>query len=97
MNKNFDYDIIHDEGIIEIINYHEESFSISINEFWNFVDKNGLNEYCNDYYDPSQRDGHGQKSGVFTRREYFEYTDENSLKNDLATFLKHKFNKNKND
>jgi hypothetical protein len=97
MNKNFDYDIIHDEGIIEIINYYEESFSISLNDFWNFVDKNGLNEYCDDYYDPYQTDGHGQKSGKLTKDEYLEFVDENSLKNDLATFLKNKFNKNKND
>jgi hypothetical protein len=97
MNKNFDYDIIHDENVIEIINYHEESFSISINDFWNFIFENGLNAFCFDYYDPSQNDGHGQKSGVYTREQYFNYVDENSLKNDLATFLKNKFNKPKND
>ena len=97
MNTNFDYEIIQDEGVIEIINYYEESFSISLNEFWNFVDKNGLNEYCDDYYDPSQSDGHGQQSGELTKEEYFEFVDENSLKNDLATFLRIKFSKNKND
>ena len=97
MNKNFDYEIIHEEYVIEIINYHEESFSISLDDFWDFVYENGLNAFCFDYYDPSQNDGHGQKSGVYTREQYFEYTDENSIKNDLAIFLKNKFNKPKND
>lgn len=88
MNKNFDYELIHDEGIIEILNYNEESFSISIDDFWNFVFKNGFNQYCDDYYDPREYDGHGQRSGEFTREEYFDFLDDNSLKHDISIYLK---------
>ena len=97
MNKNFDYEIIHDEGVIEIIYYFEESFSISMSEFWKYVKQNGLNEYCNDYFDPSQIDGHGQDCGVLKRDEYFDIDKNADLKTDLAFFLKNKFNKPKND
>ena len=97
MNKNFDYEIIYEEYVIEIMNYNEESFSVSLDDFWDFVYKHGFHEYCNDYYDPSEHDGHGQKSGELTREEYFEYVDDNSLKHDLAIYLKKKHNNLPND
>ena len=87
MNKNFDFDIEYDDGTIEIYNYNEESFSISIDEFWKFVTKNGFHEYCNDFYDPREHDGHGQECGEFTMEEYFDI-DKNSFKHDLAIYLK---------
>jgi hypothetical protein len=87
-NKNFEFEVNLPDNTIEVINYNEDSFSISIDEFWDFIVEQEFNLYCNDYYDAREYDGHGQETGELTQEEYFENLELESIKRDLAIFLK---------
>jgi hypothetical protein len=47
------YEVLFKEGtiIIESIDESFDSISIEIDQFWSWVKREGLNEYCEDYYD----------------------------------------------
>lgn len=72
--------------IVESVDESFDTISIEIDNFWDWVKKNELNAFCVDYHDPSENDGHGQRSGYITIEEYF--TQNHSLiENDLITYL----------
>ena len=90
------YEVISQEGII-IIESVDESFdtiSIDLDAYWSWVKREGLNQFCDDYYDPSEYDGHGQSSGYFSQEEYFNL-HHSIIENDLIKYLKSKKNKPK--
>lgn len=70
-----------------LVNLPEKSIVVTKNEFWKWMVSKGYNEYCYDYNDPSQFDGHGQKSGKITKDEYFQNTDTKERMVDLYEFL----------
>jgi hypothetical protein len=82
------FEVLSNEGII-IIDSIDESFdtiSIELEQFWLWVKRHDLHAYCEDYHDPSERDGHGQRSGFLSQEEYFNL--HNSLiEKDLITYL----------
>jgi hypothetical protein len=91
---NFDYEIFLNDSLIAILPYSGEDFDIEIQEFWNYVKSRGLHEYCNDYFDASERDGHGQQEGKYSFEEYFNLSHA-EIKTDLEKYLSlPKFKKN---
>lgn len=38
--------------------------------FWDWVQENGYDEWCIDFHDPAQHDGHGQRSGSMDMHEF---------------------------
>lgn len=74
MEKRFDYFVDYPEDSITITSIDDEfpDFSISLSRFWNWAKSNNLNQYCEDYYDASEDDGHGQRTGEYTMKEYFD-------------------------
>jgi hypothetical protein len=57
-----------------------------MDKFWNWILKKGYNHYCEDYYDPSEPDNHGQKVGTLTRENYYDLKYQ-LIKNDLVEYL----------
>lgn len=83
-----EYEIFQDEGTI-LISSVDDSFVeyyLKISSFWRWVRANELNTYCNDYYDTSEQDGHGQDAGKLTKEEYFN-RHHLIIKEDLIKFL----------
>lgn len=89
---NFDYEVFEQDETIEISNFDEKdpskSFTIGLYRFWDWVESTGLNQWCNDYYDASQYDGHGQDTGKFTMDEYFDTVGIELVKEDMAKYIK---------
>mgnify|MGYP006275436871 FL=1 len=86
---DIEFEVLHKEGIIAIVSI-DDSFSpvnLSIDKFWGWVERNELNTYCEDYYDPSEPDGHGQLTGTLSFGEYFDLYHE-LIKKDLIDYLK---------
>ena len=84
-----EFEVLHKEGIIAIVSI-DDSFSpvnLSIDKFWGWVERNELNTYCEDFYDPSEPDGHGQNSGTLSFGEYFDLHHE-LIRKDLLEYLK---------
>lgn len=82
------FEVLFKEGTI-IIDSVDESFdtlSIELDKFWDWVKRQGLNAYCEDYYDPNEIDGHGQRSGFLTIEEYFSQNNA-FIEDDLITYL----------
>jgi hypothetical protein len=67
-----EHEILMSEDLILITSVDDEfpDYSISLSEFWDWVVKEGLNLWHNDYFDYSKPDGHGEESGKFTKTEY---------------------------
>jgi hypothetical protein len=52
-----------------------------------------MNQWCNDYHNPAEYDGHGQDTGEYTKQEYFDLPYDH-IKADLEKyFLKPIFKK----
>jgi len=68
-----DFTVLDKEETLLISSVHDifPDFSIPLYTFWNWVKKNELNLWVEDYYDARSPDGHGQQSGSFTLQEYF--------------------------
>lgn len=91
------FEILEHDGVIHIESVNEQfsPYTIDIDKFWGWVQKQGLNEYCNDYFDPTHPDNHRQETGTFTREEYLDlhYT---IIKIDLVKYIdRYKRNPNK--
>ena len=84
MQYEFEIDLLN--NVITIFKYDEDYFDFEVNSFWNWVKDNDLNHWCNDYYDASERDNHGQEVGEYSRDEYFDLSHED-LKKDLTKYL----------
>ena len=82
----FDYDVNLLDDIITIHKHDEEFFDIPLDRFWVYVKENGLNEWCNDYYNPAEYDGHGQDVGKYEKEEYFDLSYD-TIKADLSKYL----------
>jgi len=82
----FEYDIFKDDDIITIHNHDETFFDMTIEEFWSWVKRNEMHNWCNDYYDASESDCHGQEVGVFTKEEYFDQSYD-EIKSALEKYL----------
>lgn len=85
----FEYDFLEKEDLILIMSNDDsfEDFTIDREAFWRWVVKNELNAYFMDYFDPKERDGHGQVSGKMKRDEYFDMPYQ-AIKKDLTQYLK---------
>jgi len=82
----FEYDIDSKSNTITI-NVNDDAYLvIEVDDFWKHVVDYSLNEYCHDYYDPTQENGHGQDSGFLDREEYFKL-DYRTIKEDLQEYL----------
>ena len=68
------FEILDHDGVIHIESVNEQfsPYTIDIDKFWGWVQKQGFNEYCNDIFDPTHPDNHRQETGTFTREEYFD-------------------------
>ena len=91
------FEILEHDGVIHIESVNEQfsPYTIDIDKFWGWVQKQGLNEYCTDYFDPTHPDNHRQETGTFTREEYLDlhYT---IIKIDLVKYIdRYKRNSNK--
>jgi hypothetical protein len=88
MSMKISYEVLFKEGtiIIESVDESFDSISIEIDQFWSWVKREGLNEYCEDYYDPNEFDGHGQSSGHLSLEEYFNL-HHSLIENDLIKYL----------
>lgn len=86
MTTKFEYEVYLSDDIITIHRHDETYFDIILEDFWTYIDKNDMNHYCNDYYDPTQNDGHGQDSGKLTKDEYFDQHYD-TIKADLEKYL----------
>jgi hypothetical protein len=82
----FDYDIYLSDDIITIHKHDENYFDIILDEFWIWIKKNEMNFFCNDFYDPSKADGHGQESGILSKDQYFDQHYD-TIKADLEKYL----------
>jgi hypothetical protein len=82
----FDFDINFKDEVITIHKHDEEFIDIPLERFWVFVRENDLNDYCNDYHNPSEFDGHGQDVGKYDKQEYFDLSYE-TIKADLSKYL----------
>lgn len=92
-DMHFDYEIYMEDDIITIHKHDETFFDILINSFWNFITENDMNQWCNDYHNPAEYDGHGQDTGEYTKDEYFDLPYDH-IKADLEKyFLKPIFKK----
>ena len=90
------FEVLFKEGTI-IVESVDESFdilSLELEKFWDWVKRNDLNAYCEDYYDPSESDGHGQRSGYLNMEEYFSQNHA-LIEDDIITYLKQKKTKPK--
>lgn len=87
MRYQFEVDLKEDSLEISSIDDNFETFTIDVDEFWNFILEYGLNEYCYDYYSPQEHDGHGQDSGCYEMEEYFEILSYETIKKDLDKFI----------
>lgn len=90
------FEVLENEGtiIIESVDESFDTLSIDLEQYWSWVKREGYNAYCDDYYDPSELDGHGQDSGHLTQEEYFNL-HHSLIEQDLITYLKSKKNKPK--
>lgn len=70
-----------------VVNLPERIIVVNKNAFWKWMKEKGYDSYFYDYYDPSQSDGHGQKSGKITLEDYFEHTGRVERMVDLYEFL----------
>jgi hypothetical protein len=92
-DMEFQYDVFKEDNIISIYKTDDSTFDIGITEFWNFIKREGLHEYCNDYYDGSLPDCHGQDAGKYSEDEYFDLSYQD-IKKDLKEYiLKSKYKK----
>lgn len=82
----FDFNVDTLENVINIHTYEETFFDIPIDSFWQWIKDNGLNDYCNDYYDASRPDNHGQDTGSLSRLEYLDLSHE-TIKKDLIHYI----------
>lgn len=82
----YDFELDADDGLILICPEYGAPIYVTINDFWNYVETHGLNEWCDDSYSPNEPDGHLQKTGVYSYDEYFALPDK-SIKNDLDKFI----------
>ena len=82
------FEILESEGTILIDSTTDAfpTFSLSMDKFWGWVERNGLNGYCEDYYDPSAPDCHGQNVGTLSREAYYNLHYE-LIKQDLIDYL----------
>lgn len=71
---NISFELLEHDGVIHIESVNEEftPYTIDMDKFWGWIVKQGLNQYCNDYYDPNEANNHGQETGTFSREEYFD-------------------------
>jgi len=89
----FEYDVFLSDDIISITKHDETFFDIILNDYWEWIKTNDLNHYCNDYYDASQSDRHGQEVGKYSIEEYFDLHYD-TIRADLNKYLlQPKFNK----
>lgn len=94
MRISFEVLFNEDTIIVESVDESFDTISLELYKFWDWIKRNELNAFCEDYYDPSESDGHGQRSGYLTLEEYF--TQSHSLiEDDLITYLKQKKTKPK--
>jgi hypothetical protein len=88
----FDYELFEDEETIEISNFDKDDASKTIRvdliRFWDWVDAKGFNQWCNDFHDPREYDGHGQETGKFNMEQYFGELDNDSIRTDLSIYLR---------
>lgn len=78
-----------DKYLIEVfamIDGKEIDCIISRSLFEEFIDDHDLREWCRDYYDPSEPDGHGQQEGKLTWKEYWDQYS-GIIKGDIHEFL----------
>ena len=70
MRITFDFE---SDDIIVVSSLDDEfdDFTIGADNFWKYVVHHELNTYCEDFYDASEPDGHGQRTGTIGREEYF--------------------------
>ena len=90
------FEVLLKEGtiIVESIDDSFDTLSLEISKFWDWIKRNELNAYCEDYYDPSEIDGHGQRSGYLTMDEYFKQNN-SLIEDDLINYLQQKKTKPK--
>jgi hypothetical protein len=70
---DFDGNLYQDSHIVAYPsdNQHPATITISVAQFQSFVENKGLNQWCNDFNDPSQPDGHGQLTGITPWQDYW--------------------------
>jgi hypothetical protein len=83
---DFDFDLDKEKNRILLCN---GSLSLDRLEFETFLDDTGRLDWCNDFYDPSQSDGHGQTSGKYTPEEYWEKVCDKTIQSDLHAYVLH--------
>ena len=83
---NFEFEIYQEDDVITIHKHDETFFDIILSDYWIWLKTNDMHLWCNDYYDASQSDRHGQQVGKYSKDEYFElpYSE---LKADLTKYL----------
>jgi hypothetical protein len=72
--------------VFAIVDGKEKDYIISLSLFEAFIDDHGMREWCRDYFDPSQPDGHGQDAGKMSWEEYWDQYP-GIVKMDLVEFL----------
>lgn len=78
---------IHDEEIL--VDANHILTSIDKQQFFDFVDRHGYNQWVHDYNDPAQFDGHGQTTGKYDYDDYFHFCDDDHIKDDLIKYLQY--------
>jgi hypothetical protein len=68
----FEHEIHFSDDIITIHKHDETYFDIILDDFWKYAKENNLNDYCHDFYDPTQENGHGQDCGSLDKEEFFD-------------------------
>lgn len=58
---------------------------ISKSDFWNFINRNDLNEWCNDY---AFNGSHRQEVGRYSIDQYFDLTDDYFILKNIREYLK---------
>lgn len=82
------FEVLPKEGtiIIESVDESFDTMTIDLDTYWSWVKRQNLNAYCEDYYDPSEFDGHGQVSGYLNQEEYFSL-NHSLIEDDIITYL----------
>lgn len=80
----FDYSL--NETFIEVVR-DDKYFLIPRSKFEQWLIKNHRLDYCHDYNDPSQFDGHGQQTGTYTLDQYWKDLDDSYIKEDILMFI----------
>jgi hypothetical protein len=82
----FDYDILFNDELITITFDDDKFIDVPLSDYWEWVKFKNLHHYCNDYYDASISNRHGQQVGKLTLDEYCQQ-GYNVIKADLEKFI----------